>query len=117
MTGTLTRVSPEDFRTNLDRMAALCSKRGARFFVFIPCLYHEYGRGELIPSVDFKGSHALPVLEALSQYPKDALRTLFLPFDEAHLSVKGHGLVGQGLADFLKIAGILGEKSAKPTKR
>jgi hypothetical protein len=36
MTGTATRVAPDDFRANLDSMAALCQENGALFFVLIP---------------------------------------------------------------------------------
>ena len=102
MTGTRTRVAPEDFTANLEAMAAICSKKGVRFFIFIPCLYNEYGRGDLISSVDFQGNQVLPVLEALAAYPKNKRHTLFLPYDEAHLSPRGHRQVGGGLVRFFK---------------
>ena len=102
MTGTRTRVSPADFKANLHRIASLCRKHGARFVTCIPCLYNEYGEAELVASVDFGGPEVLSVDEILSAYPRDELETFFLPFDEAHLSIKGHGIVAGGLVRFLR---------------
>jgi lysophospholipase L1-like esterase len=102
MTGTRTRVSPADFKANLHRMAGLCQKHGARFVTYIPCLYNEYGEAELVASVDFGGPEVLSVDEILSAYPQDELATFFLPFDEAHLSLKGHGIVAGSLVRFLR---------------
>jgi len=102
MTGTKTRVAPGDFRANLEKMAAMCRENGADFFVYIPTLYNEYGKRRLIPSVDFTGANRIPVYQMLSAYPAGTLETFFLPFDEAHLSVTGHRVVGEYVADFLK---------------
>lgn len=102
MTGHRTRVSPSDFRTNLERTAALCAEAGAGFFTLIPCLYNEYGRGELISSVAFQAPGALMICEALSACAGGGVENLFLPYDEAHLAPAGHGLVARSLTRLVK---------------
>lgn len=101
MTGALTRVAPDDFAANLDKMAALCRKNGALFYVFIPSLYNEYGDKRLTASVNFLTSYSIPIHKTLSSYPPEVLQILFLPFDEGHLSRAGHNVVGKCMVDFL----------------
>ena len=83
-------------------MAALCRNRGARFFSFVPCLFNEYGKGELVSSVAFEGPGTLPACEILSARGRDKVHALFLPFDEAHLSPQGHKVLARGLVEFLE---------------
>jgi lysophospholipase L1-like esterase len=102
MTGTRTRVSPADFKANLEKMAARCRNRGTRFFSLVPCLFNEYGKGELVPSVAFEGPVTLPACKTLSARGRDKVQALFLPFDEAHLSPQGHEVLARGLVEFLE---------------
>jgi lysophospholipase L1-like esterase len=109
VTGTMTRVVPEDFRANLDKMAALCREQGALFFVLIPNIFNEYGNKELLPVVNILTPHAIPVFDVLSALSPQELESMFLPYDEGHLSRAGHRLVADYIVDFLKprIAGKL----------
>jgi len=100
MTGTMTRVDPSDFEANLEKMASLCQKNEALFFVYIPSLYNEYGKKRLIRSVNFTPSNAVPIHQTLLAYPAETIESFLLPFDEAHLSVAGHKVVGDSVAAF-----------------
>jgi len=102
LTGNKTRVAPADFRQNLQKMASLCREENASFFVYIPSLYNEYGEGLLTPSVNIMMPGSIPVSKALLPHSPEVLKTLFLPYDEGHLSVAGHLVVGKYIADFLK---------------
>jgi len=101
MSGTMTRVAHSDFEANLKEMATLCQKSGPLFFVYIPSLYNEYGKKRLIPSVNFTPSNAVPIHQILLAYPTEAIESSLLPFDEAHLSVAGHKVVGDYVAAFV----------------
>jgi hypothetical protein len=102
MAGVTTRVAPEDFRANLDTMADLCQKNGATFFFLNPCLFNEYGNMEILPVVNLLATETISIQKILSGHSPQALETLFLPYDEGHLSVMGHKVVAKGIVDFLK---------------
>gem|GEM_PF-4742234 len=72
---------------------------------------NEYGDKRLTPSVNFLTSYSIPIHKTLSCYPPEVLQTLFLPFDEGHLSRAGHNVVGKCMVDFLtpRIAANSGE--------
>jgi lysophospholipase L1-like esterase len=102
LTGEETRVSPSDFKENLEAMAEMCRRRGAVFGYFVPSLFNEFGKERLIPAVDLATENAIPVHQALSAYSRAELKTLFLPYDEGHFSAKGHQVVAQSIVDYLK---------------
>ena len=101
MTGALTRVSQDDLRANIDRMATLCRENNTVFSVYIPCLFNEFGEKELIPSVNISFPFSIPVYERLIAHPQESLETLFLPYDEGHLSAEGHQVVARAVVDYL----------------
>jgi lysophospholipase L1-like esterase len=102
MAGTQTRVAPDDFRANLDTMAELCKKNGALFYFLNPCLFNEYGNIEILPVVNLLTPETISIQKMLSDHNPQDLEALFLPFDEGHLSRKGHKKVAKGIVDFLK---------------
>ena len=71
----------------------------------------EYGEKQLTPSVNFLTSYSILIHKTLSSYPPEVLQALFLPFDQGHLSKKGHNVVGKCMVDFLtpRIAANSGE--------
>ena len=101
-TGHRTRVAPEDFTANLEAMAALCEEHGALFFFWIPCLFHEYGEDDLMPAVKILTPRTIPVFDIFRDVAPQEWESLFLPYDEGHLSRAGHKLAARGMVEFLK---------------
>jgi lysophospholipase L1-like esterase len=102
MTGPLTRVAARDFRANLQAMGALCRDYGALFFPAIPALYNEYGQKNVISAVNLLTPETISFQRIVSDASQGPSEGLFLPYDEGHLSVKGHKVVAEGIVDFLK---------------
>ena len=102
LTGDQTRVSAPDFEANLTAMAEACRQKDASFAFFIPSLFNEYGKQRLIPSVDLQTERAIPLHSALAAHPHETLKTLFLPYDEGHLSPKGHQVAAKAIVDYLR---------------
>ena len=109
MAGTATRVAPDDFKANLESMADMCQKNGALFFVLVPCLFNEYGDKEVVPAVNMVKAKTISMQDMLLSQPPQALETMYLPYDEGHLSGMGHKVVAKGIVAFLvpKIKSIL----------
>ena len=95
LTGTLQRVSEEDYRSNLEEMDAFCEQRSAIFFPVIPALFNEYGDGAIIAAVNMSTPSTISFHDILKETPRDTWNTLFLPYDEGHLSRKGHRQVAK----------------------
>jgi len=102
MTGPLTRVAAGDFRANLEAMRAMCREHGALFFPAIPALYNEYGQKNVISAVNLLTPETISFHRIISDSSQGPLESLFLPYDEGHLSTKGHQVVAQWMVDFLK---------------
>jgi hypothetical protein len=86
------RVPEDDFRENIEEFEDLASALGAELFFMFPGLYNEYGEGELQKSVRFDHPREIRIAAAIKAGGADDLREFFLPYDEAHLSRRGHRL-------------------------
>jgi lysophospholipase L1-like esterase len=102
MTGTLTRVAAGDFKTNLETMEALSNEHGVLFFPVIPALYNEYGQKNVVAAVNLLTPETISFQRIILDASQGPLEGLFLPYDEGHLSTKGHKVVAERIVDFLK---------------
>jgi lysophospholipase L1-like esterase len=87
------RVPEDDFRANLEEFEDLAGASGAIPFFMFPGLYNEYGRGNLEKSVRFDHPREIDMVAAIKSAGSEDLSDYFLPYDEAHLSRRGHRLV------------------------
>lgn len=91
-------------REILREMAAMCSKRGIRFGVCAIPAFHNTEDPKL-PHVQGGLFYDLSKLGLRNHYLIDALKDehpeCWLPYDEGHLSVRGHSLVAEGLSKWL----------------
>jgi len=83
------RVEKEDFIANLAAVQELARNAGAEAYFIFPALYNEYGRGVLLKSANHTHPREIGLCDALKALEH---ADYFLPYDEAHLSLKGHEL-------------------------
>jgi hypothetical protein len=89
------RVPEADFRANISEFEVLADAAGAETFFLFPGLYNEYGRGALRKAVRFEHPREIDMVAGLERAATGNLGRLFLPYDEAHLSRRGHRLVAK----------------------
>jgi hypothetical protein len=87
------RVSEEEFRSNIVSVEKIAKQVGAKLYFIFPPLYNEYCRQRIWKSADLSHANEIDVCAALSSLPTITLSDLFLPYDEGHLSRKGHQFV------------------------
>jgi len=87
------RVSEEEFRANIGAMEQSADGAGAAILFLFPGLYNEYGDKRLVKSVRFSHPREVKIVDAIHAAAGSDPVDYFLPYDEAHLSVKGHRLV------------------------
>lgn len=91
------RVPREEFLANLDLVRELAAEEGARLYFLFPALYNEYGDGRLTDSAAVAPPEEIDLRQLFESHREDGLETFFLPWDEAHFSVRGHQLVAGAL--------------------
>jgi len=87
------RVSEDEFRANVGAMEESADRAGAAILFLFPGLYNEYGDKRLVKSVRFSHPREVKIVDAILTAAGSDPVDYFLPYDEAHLSVKGHRLV------------------------
>lgn len=89
------RVSEEDFRANVAAMEQMARDAGATIWFIIPGLYNEYGDRKLEKSARFEHPREIDLVGAIRSAGGADPGSCFLPYDEAHLSVKGHQVAAE----------------------
>lgn len=87
------RVPEKDFLNNIKKCEELIESRRASLFFIFPGLYNEYGKGKLQKSVRFNHPREINITSKTISSEVNNLKECFLPYDEAHLSQKGHQLL------------------------
>ncbi len=112
------RVPEEDFLENLASFEALAHEAGAEIYFLFPGLYNEYGEKQLVKSVKYSHPREIDLVETLSSAARTSgtnLDAYFLPYDEAHLSIKGHRIVAERIwARLTSDAVVKNKESASP---
>lgn len=108
------RVPEAGFRANISEFEELADASGAERFFLFPGLYNEYGRGALRKAVRFEHPREIDMVAGLERAAAGHLGRLFLPYDEAHLSRRGHRLVARLIWSRLMAEAILEPTVASP---
>ncbi len=102
-----TRVAPEEFIDNLEAIKKMCDAQGATFYTIYPALFNEWDKNAVVSAVIDERPENIDVTSALAMLPAAAVAEFFLPYDEGHLSPRGHEHVAERICERLREDGIL----------
>ncbi len=101
------RVAPEEFIDNIEGIKKMCDAQGAIFYTIYPALFNEWNRNEVVCAVIDKRADNIDVTSALEMLSAATAAEFFLPYDEGHLSLRGHEHVAERICERLREDGIL----------
>ena len=101
------RVAPEEFIDNIEGIKKMCDSQGATFYTIYPALFNEWNRNEVVCAVIDKRADNIDVTSALEMLSAATAAEFFLPYDEGHLSLRGHEHVAERIFERLREDGIL----------
>ena len=91
------RVTKAEFYQNLETVEELAGSVGASVFFLFPGLYNEYGKQRLRKSANVTHAREVDVCAVLEGMANGDLSPFFVPYDEAHLSRRGHAVTADAL--------------------
>lgn len=91
------RVTEAEFHQDLETVVQLATDKGAKVFFLFPGLYNEYGKKKLRKSANLTHALEIDMCSALQAKAADGFADLFVPYDEAHLSRRGHRVIAEAI--------------------